>query len=241
MSPKKVPSSSGLALCDALAGMPRPTLADYCLAAAEYIQAASVATASQQKVAQVQLSNALGVVMLSDLRDRLGIAMPDAHAGERTVGGALRSVQADVSEMSPTNGLTLAVEIKPVHLAVGRAIWNRFGDIRTFAVNVHLKFPFAVVGGIMTLPTEERVRSGDDDHWKPTTNLIARAVDRFSRAGSRKTEAEAAHLMEGIAVIAFDHRTGAIDVGMPPPGNGLRWEEFIEAMASAYNSRFGEI
>lgn len=92
MSPKqKIPSSSGLTLCDALVGIPRPTLADYCSAAAEYVQAASVATASQQKVAQVQLSNALAVVMLSDLHARLGILMPDAHAGERTVGGGLRS------------------------------------------------------------------------------------------------------------------------------------------------------
>lgn len=82
--------------------------------------------------------------------------------------------------MTARNGLTLAVEIKPVHLAVGRAIWNRFGDIRTFAVNIHLKFPFAVIGGIMTLPTEERLVSGNDLNWKPTTTLIARAADRFA-------------------------------------------------------------
>ncbi len=69
------------------------------------------------------------------------------------IGGGLRNAKADVSEASETDGLKLAIEIKPVHLAVGRAIWNRFGDVRTFAVNVHLKFPFAVVGGILTLPT----------------------------------------------------------------------------------------
>lgn len=150
-----------------------------------------------------------------------------AFAGERQVGGGLRSVQADVSEMTPTDGLTLANEIKPVHLAIGRAIWNRFGDIRTFAVNIHLKFPFAVIGGIMRLPTEERLKSGDDERWKSTAGLIARAADRFSRAGSRRTEAEAAHLLEGITVVAFDHKTGAIDPAIPPAGKGLRWDEFI--------------
>jgi len=241
MSAKKPSaSSSGLVLCDSLSGMARPHLADYCKAAAEYIRSASVSTLSQQKVAQVQLSNALAVVTLADLRQRLGLPLPVAYAGEREVGGGLRTVQADVSEMTPTNGLTLAVEIKPVHLAVGRAIWNRFGDIRTFAVNIHLKFPFAVIGGIMTLPTEERLISGNDDKWKSTTTLIARAIDRFSRAGSRRTEAEAAHLLEGIAVVAFDHRTGQIDPTRPPPGKGLRWEEFIDAIATAYEARFGE-
>ena len=109
-------------------------------------------------------------------------------------------MKADVSEITETDGLKLAVEIKPVHLAVGRAVWNRFGDIRTFAVNVHLKFPFAVVGGILTLPTTERVRSGNDDDWKSTTHLIERAVGRFTRAGGRQTEGDAPHLLEGIAV-----------------------------------------
>lgn len=116
------------------------------------------------------------------------------------MGGALRSAQADLSEVTHLDGLTLAVEIKPVHLAVGRAIWNRFGDIRTFAVNIHLKFPFAVVGGIMTLPTQERMKSGSDDHWKPTTQVVTRAIERFIRAGSRKTEGDAPHLLEGIGV-----------------------------------------
>jgi hypothetical protein len=100
----------------------------------------------QQKAVQVALSNVLGVVTLFDLRDKLGIPLSHAYAGERKVGGGLREVKADVSEMTQLDGLTLAVELKPVHLAVGRAIWNRFGDVRTFAVNIHLKFPFAVVG-----------------------------------------------------------------------------------------------
>ena len=241
MSAKGKGSSSGLALCDALAGMERPRLSDYCAAAAEYIQAASTATTSQQKIAQVQLSNALAGITLADLRERLGLPMPLAVAGEREVGGGLRSVKADVSEMTRTDGLTLAIEIKPVHLAIGRAVWNRFGDIRTFAVNIHLKFPFAVIGGIMTLPTEERLKSGDDERWKSTAGLIARAADRFSRAGSRRTEAEAAHLLEGIAVVAFDRRTGLIDPGLPPADKGLRWEEFIEAIATAYEARFGDV
>lgn len=241
MNPKRATSSSGLPLCDALAGAARPRLTDYCVAAAEYIRSASTSTASQQKIAQVQLSNALAAITLADLRDRLGLPMPSAVAGERQVGGGLRSVQADVSEMTPTDGLTLAIEIKPVHLAIGRAVWNRFGDIRTFAVNIHLKFPFAVVGGIMTLPTEERLKSGDDERWKSTAGLIARAADRFARAGSRRTEAEAAHLLEGIAVVAFDHKTGEIDPAIPPPGKGLRWVEFIEAIATAYEARFGDV
>lgn len=177
---------------------------------------------------------------VADLR-AYGLDLERVVAGEREVGGALRSVKADVSEVSATDGLTLAVEIKPVHLAVGRAIWNRFGDVRTFAVNVHLKFPFAVVGGILTLPTTERMISGNDEAWKSTKHLVTRAVGRFMRAGGRRTEGDAAHLLEGIAVVAFDRGTGLVDPDLPPAGCGLRWTEFIASLGEAYQARFGEI
>lgn len=231
---------TGLPLVDGLTALNPPTIEDYCAASAEYIREATNLGSQKGKAAQIRLSNCLAQVILADLRAK-GLGLAGAVAGEREVGGGLRSVKADVSEMSSTDGLTLAVEIKPVHLAVGRAIWNRFGDVRTFAVNVHLKFPFAVVGGVLTLPTTERHKSGDDDGWKPTTHLVSRAVGRFRRAGGRTTEGEAAHLLEGIAVVAFDRATGAIDSDLPPAGSGLRWTEFIDTIAEVYDARFGEI
>lgn len=228
---------TGLPLIDGLVSLARPTIDDYAAGAAEYVRGASSITPSAGKVAQIRLSNTLAAVTLADLRER-GLTLPLAFAGERDVGGGLRTVKADVSEMTSTDGLTLAVEIKPVHLAVGRAIWNRFGDIRTFAVNIHLKFPFAVVGGVMTVPTRERLRSGDDSAWKPTVHLVTRAIERFVRAGGRLTEGDASHLLEGIAVVVFDHATGQVDPDVPPSGSGLRWPEFIERMATAYTARF---
>jgi len=232
---------SGFPLVDGLERLRRPTIDDYCKGAAEYIRGASNCSRGEAKSAQLRLSECLAVVFLQDLRQRLQQPLTGARTGEHEVGGGLRTVQADVSEMTQSNGLTLAVELKPVHLAVGRAIWNRFGDIRVFAVNIHLKFPFAVIGGVMTLPTKERVTSGDDARWKATTHLVTRAVARFSRAGSRLTEGDAAHLLEGIAVVVFDHETGALDPGLPPEGSGVRWQEFIEAMAVAYDARFAEL
>lgn len=236
----KPPEPTGLALVDGLAGLARPTIENYCVASAEYIRGASEVGGARGKAAQIRLSNALSLVTLHDLREK-GVLLTTAFAGERQVGGGLRSVKADLSEMTATDGLTLAVEIKPVHLAVGRALWSRFGDVRTFAVNIHLKFPFAVVGGILTLPTTERHRSGDDSTWKSTTHLVSRAVGRFNRAGSRVTEGEPGHLLEAIAVVAFDRLTGVLEPDLPPPGCGLRWTEFIDRMADTYEARFGEI
>ena len=61
------------------------------------------------------------------------------------------------------------------------------------------------------------------------------------RAGGRRTEGDAPHLLEGIAVVAFERETGAIEPDLPPPATGLRWEEFIATMADAYQSRFGDL
>ena len=107
-------------------------------------------------------------------------------------------------------------------------------------MNVQLKFPFAVVGGILTLPTSERSRSGHDAEWKSTTHLITRAAGRFARAGGRRTEGDAAHLLERVSVVAFDRETGEIEPDLPSVGSGLRWEEFTQAMADTYQARFGE-
>jgi hypothetical protein len=161
-----------------------------------------------------------------------------ARAGEQVVSGALRTVKADVSQQHPLDGLRLAIEIKPVNLAVGRAIWNRFGDIRTFAVNLHLKFPFAVIGGVLAIPTWELEKSKKGSRRKSTTSLIQRAVSRLVRSGGRKTEADAAHLLEGIAVVVYEPDTAQLHPTLPAPGSGLRWEEFIETLALAYESRF---
>ena len=98
------------------------------------------------KAAGSILSAALGRCLKKELEDRLpGL---NAYAGELDVAGALRTARADVSESHQLDGLRLAVEIKPVNLAVGRRS-ESFGDIRAFAVNIHLKFPFAVVGGVL--------------------------------------------------------------------------------------------
>ena len=233
MTPREDPV--GLPLVDRLDTLERVTLDDYVRGGSEYVCQSQTMAVGPKKAAQIRLSGALGRALLFDLQS--AIPTLNAHAGERTVAGALRTVKADLSELHELDGLRLAVEIKPINLAVGRAIWNRFGDIRTFAVNLHLKFPFAVVGGVLTAPTKERDKDGT---FFSTVHLIQRAINRLMRAGGRRNEGEAAHLLEAVAFVAYDPETGEIDTDTPPPGSGLRWEEFVALLAQTYDSRFGD-
>jgi hypothetical protein len=212
-------------LVDRLAALKTVTLADYLGGVSEYVR-----TGSQSKAAQIRLSYALGRVLLAELKQHLpGLV---GTAGEHNVSGALRTVQADVSESNALDGLRLGVEIKPVNRSVGKALWNRFGDIRTFAVNLHLKFPFAVTGGVLVIPTLDAATGGS------TTHLIDRAVLRLVRAGGRMSEGDAPHLLEGVCVLVYDPATATLDTAVPPIGSRLRWDEFIEDLVQAYQSRF---
>lgn len=233
MTPLPGPLPTGLDQVDGLVSLERPTLQDYINAASEYVTRARTLTDGQKKAGQIRLSAGLARVLVADLRMHL----PDLHAiaGERKVSGALSEPQVDVSEFHVLDGLRLAVELKPVNLAVGRAIWNRFGDIRSIAVNVHLKFPFAVVGGVLAIPTYEEEKGLRKD----TRHLIQRAIERLVRAGGRRTEGDAPHLLEGVGVIVYDPDTAQLDEELPPFQSSLRWSEFVLGLATAYQGRFG--
>lgn len=260
----RVPAEpTGIEALDGLATRETCSIDDYVAAASGYVLGQSALSPGRKKSGQIRLSHALGLAFATDLRSVLSRTV-DLNVGERRVAGALRPVNADVSEIHPIDGLRLAVELKPVNLAVGRAIWNRFGDIRTFAVNIHLKFPFCVIGGVLAIPTVEEVGTKQSvdaareeaeasvsqadalpsaavsaqAQWKSTRHLIDRAITRLVRAGGRRTEADAPHLLEAIAVIVYDPQTGRMAEDLPSQGSGLRWDEFISAMAAAYDSRF---
>jgi hypothetical protein len=137
---------TGIPEIDSLHDKATCQISDYITAVSAYVRSSGDLTAGQKKSAQIRLSNALGRALIGDLQKQ--VPQLNGFVGERKVSGALRSGNADVTEVHELDGLRLAVELKPVNLAVGRAIWNRFGDLRTFAVNLHLKFPFAVIGGV---------------------------------------------------------------------------------------------
>lgn len=269
------PAPTGLADIDRLAGLKPCTIQDYITGVSAYVREQATLASGPKKASQIRLSNALARALADEVEAQLPKLKGRLVTEEQKVAGGLRTANADVSESHPLDGLRLAVELKPINLAVGRAIWNRFGDIRTFAVNIHLKFPFAVVGGVLVIPTYEEtgtkeakeaekeeqaeaenvaaedLQEGSEGapavagasppastSRKSTVHLIERAIERLVRAGGRRSEADASHLLEGIAVVVYDPSTATIDASLPRPGSGLRWDEFIRDIVTSYRARF---
>ncbi len=232
----KVSLPSGVPLVDALVAAPSPTVQEYVAAVSAYVLIAGQLDQNSKKRAQMYSSLVLGRIVLGELEARIpGL---DGHAGERRVKGALRAVNADLSTVDPVHGLRLAVEVKPVLLAVGKAVWNRFGDIVTFAVNLHLGSPPAVLGALVPVSTWEEVpRPGGRP--RDRTGLVARLAAAFAGIRGRQTATDSPHLLEAIGLVAFNPLAGGIVPDLPPIGTGLRWEEFIDQLVIAYQQRFG--
>ena len=66
-------------------------------------------------------------------------------------------------------------------------------------------------------------------------------MQRLQRTRLRETEAEATHLLEGVAVIIYDPDTATLDPNLPPVGSGLRWDEFVETIAATYELHFEQV
>jgi hypothetical protein len=52
------------------------------------------------------------------------------------------------------------------------------------------------------------------------------------------SEADPPHLMEGVAVVAYDPISATIWDEVPELGTHLRWESFVADLADSYRSRF---
>jgi hypothetical protein len=85
---------------------------------------------------------------------------------------------------------------------------------------------------------EDLIRAAARNHQLESAFHAER--NRLVRAGGRRTEGDAPHLLEGIAVVVYDPDSGRLDPALPSKDTGLRWPQFVETLANAYNTRFGE-
>jgi hypothetical protein len=257
-----VPGYPAVPELDRVLALAQPTLADYLSASSAYVlegrglPVKRDAQSESAKSAQSALSRVLGTAIATELVHRhrkliIDDLGPDVFAtkpgqkaphviapvaAETKVAGGLRTAQSDVTEAHELDGVRLAIELKPSYRAVGRAIWNRYGDVRAFAVNIHLKFPFGVVGGVQVLPT---IDVEEDGTHTDTSNYLTRAARRLSRIRSRQTEADAGHLLEAFGLIVFDPLTGQLSASIPGEASPLHWGNFLDALVKSYDTRFG--
>src|SRR6266700_2728433 len=103
--------------------------------------------------------------------------------GEKAFQGGLGPKKVDVSFSDEQHGLLLAVSIKSINFApFGKNLKNRFGDLLTEAITLHLRFPYSIVCMLFAFP----LASNQDLTKARTISTFVRAMKLFATVSGRR-------------------------------------------------------
>lgn len=159
-------------------------------------------TREESKAYAETLSYNLAREVASSLR-RLGFdpVRPEADGpGERAFQGGLGPKKLDVTHSDERNGLLLAVSIKSITKApFEKNLTNRFADLCTESINMHMRFPYAVVGALFVFPDE----ADTDTTKKRKESTFRRAMRLFGNLTGRAEYNDAPEKFEDVTMMLF--------------------------------------
>lgn len=159
--------------------------------------------------------------------------------GEKEFQGGLGTKKVDVSYSDDRHGLMLAISIKSiVSPPFGKNLKNRFGDLCTEAITLHMRFPYSVIGMLFAFPA-----AADLD----TTRL--RRLSTFGRAGKlfatisgRHNYTDPGEKFETVTMLLFHPVTVAdpqpsLKLIEPPSMREITETEYFAKLRDVYNER----
>ncbi len=101
---------------------------------------------------------------------------------EKEFQGGLGPKKVDVSYADEQHGLLLAVSIKSINFApFGKNLKNRFADLCTEAITLHMRFPYSVVCALFAFP----VAANEDATQGRIIPTFQRAANLFATISGR--------------------------------------------------------
>jgi len=130
--------------------------------------------------------------------------------GERAFQGGLGPKKVDVSSADEQHGLLLAVSIKTITSApFGKNLRNRFADLCTEAITLHMRFPYGVVCALFAFPA-----GADADVTKGRkTSTFRRAMKLMAAVGGREEYTGPGEKFENVTMMLF--QPAGADRGRP--------------------------
>jgi len=158
--------------------------------------------------------------------------------GEKAFQGGLGPKRVDVSYSDDQHGLHLAVSIKTISFpSWGKNLKNRFSDMCTEAITLHMRFPYSVVCGLFAMP----VRADRDITAGRTTSTFRRATALFSTISGRREYTDPGEKFENMSMLLLQ----PVQVGHDPhvtvvdceTGENRTEEEYFQAVRRIFNRR----
>lgn len=111
--------------------------------------------------------------------------------------------------------------------SVAKNFQNMVNDLGTEATTVHMRFPYAVVGFMVVIPSPCF-----------TGGIRSRFTRMLDRLVGRASPVDAAHKAEAVSLVLWDPKKEKIDVDWPARDSKLRIERFSEQVQSHYYERY---
>jgi len=199
------------------------------------------ASRSTKKRYSEELSRNLAYEIAGGLR-RVGFGsvkpMPGGP-GEKEFQGGLGPKKVDVSYSDDQHGLLLAISIKGINFSpFGKNLKNRFADLCTEAITLHMRFPYSIVGAIFIFP----VGAEQDVTKLRKVSTFRRAMKLFATISGRQEHTGVGEKFENITLILYEPLSN--DGGEPwvkcfdtRTEEQLTEEEYFLSLRGIFNSR----
>jgi len=159
--------------------------------------------------------------------------------GEKAFQGGLGPKKVDVAYSDERHGLLLAVSVKSIMAApYGKNLKNRFADLCTEAITLHMRFPYAVVCAFFAFPEDARKnRTG-----KRSISTFDRAMRLMASVNGRQEHTDPAEKFEMIAMLSVEApsrsgKTGKVTIFDAATGKILGEKAYYEKLRTIYNER----
>ena len=137
--------------------------------------------------------------------------------GEKAFQGGLGPKKIDVAYADELHGLLLAVSIKTINFApFGKNLKNRFADLCTEAITLHMRFPYAVVCAVFAFP----VAADEDVTQNRVVSTFRRATKLMATISGRQEYTGPDEKFENVTMMLFQP---VVDGGPAP------WVKLIDA------------
>jgi hypothetical protein len=180
--------------------------------AAGPIPASDAAQHEKKRYAEV-LSQKLAQEMAAGLREIgfEGVKPIEGGPGERPFQGGLGPKKVDVSYADERHGLMLAVSIKSITTPpFGKNLKNRFYDLCSEGITLHLRFPYSVICALFCFPVaaDENVTTGR------TVSTFEQARKLLASVSGRQEYTDPGEKFENVTMLLFQPVTD--DPTKPP-------------------------
>ena len=159
--------------------------------------------------------------------------------GEKAFQGGLGPKKVDVSYSDEQHGLLFAISIKSINSApFGKNLKNRFGDLLTEAITLHLRFPYSVVCMLFAFP----IASSKDVTKARKISTFERARKLFATVSGRRDYTDPGEKFENVTMMLFEPYSGKkrrlkVELFYAQTGILVTEAEYFLGLREIYNNR----